>query len=48
MIAGSIPAPVTKILIFMSTEDKELLEGVLSKLEFETCKDMLVKPLPDE
>lgn len=32
----------------MSTEDKELLEGVLSKLEFETCKDMLVKPLPDE
>lgn len=32
----------------MSTEDKILLDQVLEKLEYEVCKDMLVKPLPDE
>jgi hypothetical protein len=32
----------------MSTEDKILLDQVLEKLDYEVCKDMLVKPLPDE
>lgn len=32
----------------MSTEDKELLDTVLSKLEFQFIKDILVKPLPEE
>lgn len=32
----------------MNTEDKALLDTVLSKLEFQFCKDMLVKPMPDE
>lgn len=32
----------------MSTEDKNLLDSVLSKLEFQFCKDILVKPLPEE
>lgn len=32
----------------MNTEDKALLDTVLSKLEFRFCKDMLVKPMPDE
>lgn len=32
----------------MNTEDKELLNTVLSKLEFQFIKDILVKPLPDE
>ena len=32
----------------MNTEDKALLDTVLSKLEFQFCKDILVKPMPDE
>lgn len=32
----------------MNIEDKALLDTVLSKLEFQFCKDMLVKPLEDE
>lgn len=32
----------------MNTEDKELLNTVLSKLEFQFIKDILVKPLPEE
>ena len=32
----------------MSTEDKKLLEAVLSKLEYKPCKDIIVKPLEDE
>ena len=32
----------------MNTEDKKLLNTVLSKLEFQFIKDILVKPLPEE
>jgi hypothetical protein len=32
----------------MNTEDKELINTVLSKLEFQFIKDILVKPLPEE
>lgn len=32
----------------MSIEDKNLLDTVLSKLEFQFIKDILVKPLPEE
>ena len=32
----------------MNTEDKELLNTVLSKLEFQFIKDILVKPLLEE
>lgn len=32
----------------MSKEDKQILDTVLEKLDYNFIKDMLVKPLPDE
>ena len=32
----------------MSKGDKKLLDSVLSKLDYQFCKDMLVKPMADE